>query len=218
MILGHMGENIPFSLARSQMAFSRGASNLKRPVSEYFQEHFWLTTSGYFTPPPFLCMLQVVGADRILFSVDYPFSPNDMGRKFLDSLAVCREDLRKSRTATPKPLLSFELPFRCTPAAQSAVSDCPSSAIPTLAASHSQSTRAAHENTLLGSSYSGLFRFWPPCLCVFVVTLYAIAPTLHRLVRDRTEDYLPRAIRKHHPVRHLRCLRLPSYPRSHQRA
>ena len=95
MILGHMGENIPFSLARSHMAFARGASNLKRQVSEYFQEHFWLTTSGYFTAPPFLCMLQVVGADRILFSVDYPFSSNELGRKFLDGLAISPEDLEK---------------------------------------------------------------------------------------------------------------------------
>jgi uncharacterized protein len=105
MILGHMGENIPFSLARSEMAFSRGASNIKRPVSEYFQEHFWLTTSGYFTSPPFLCMLQIVGADRIMFSVDYPFSPNDIGRKFLDSLTVCREDHEKIAHGNAETLL-----------------------------------------------------------------------------------------------------------------
>ena len=93
MIIGHMGENIPFSLARSQMVFSRGALNLKKQLGDYFQENFWLTTSGYFSLPPFLCMLQVVGADRILFSVDYPFSPNTVGRKFLDSLPVSNEDL-----------------------------------------------------------------------------------------------------------------------------
>ena len=95
MIIGHMGENIPFSLARSQMVFARGALNLKKQLGDYFQENFWLTTSGYFSLPPFLCMLQVVGADRILFSVDYPFSPNTVGRKFLDSLPVSNEDLEK---------------------------------------------------------------------------------------------------------------------------
>ena len=95
IIIGHMGENIPFSLARSEMAFARGASSLRRKVSEYFQEHFWLTTSGYFTVPPFLCMLQVVGADRIMFSVDYPFSSNDVGRQFLDNLAISAEDREK---------------------------------------------------------------------------------------------------------------------------
>lgn len=107
MIIGHMGENVPFSLARSQSVFARGEWNLKRSLSEYFQEHFWLTTSGYFTTPPFLCMLQVVGADRIMFSVDYPFSPNAAGRKFLDSLSVSSEDLEKIAHGNAEKLLKL---------------------------------------------------------------------------------------------------------------
>ncbi len=95
IIIGHMGENLPFSIARAQAVFERAASNLKRPVSEYFQDHFYLTTSGYFTNPPFLCMMQVVGADHVLFSVDYPFSPNTAGRKFLDNLSVSAEIMEK---------------------------------------------------------------------------------------------------------------------------
>jgi len=95
IILGHMGENLPFSLARAEMVLGRGATTLKRSISEYFCEHFYLTTSGYFTLPPFLCMQQVVGIDRIMFSVDYPFSPNTVGRKFLDNLAVSPGDLEK---------------------------------------------------------------------------------------------------------------------------
>ncbi len=87
--------------------FTRGERNLKRSVSEYFQEHFWLTTSGYFTSPPFLCMLQVVGTDRILFSVDYPFSPNTAGRKFLDSLAFSSEDLEKIAHGNAEKLLNL---------------------------------------------------------------------------------------------------------------
>jgi uncharacterized protein len=107
IIIGHMGENLPFSIARSQAVFSRGASIIKRPVGEYFQDHFYLTTSGYFTAPPFLCMLQVVGADRILFSVDYPFSPNEIGRKFLDSLAISSEDLEKIAHRNAEKLLKL---------------------------------------------------------------------------------------------------------------
>ena len=95
IIIGHMGENLPFSIARAESVFGRAASNLKRPISEYFREHFYLTTSGYFTHPPFLCMLQIVGVDRILFSVDYPFSSNAIARKFLDGLPVSPEDLEK---------------------------------------------------------------------------------------------------------------------------
>ena len=64
-------------------------------MGEYFQQHFHITTSGYFTVPPFQCAMEVVGADRILFSVDYPYSPNTAGRKFLDSLPISPEDLGK---------------------------------------------------------------------------------------------------------------------------
>jgi len=107
IIIGHMGENLPFSIARSEMALGRTATNLKRPVSEYFCEHFYLTTSGYFTMPPFLCMQQVVGIDRIMFSVDYPFSPNTLGRKFLDNLAVSPEDLEKIAHRNAEQLLKL---------------------------------------------------------------------------------------------------------------
>jgi predicted TIM-barrel fold metal-dependent hydrolase len=95
IIIGHMGENLPFSIARADSILARGANHLQRRVADYFFENFYLTTSGYFTVPPLLCALQVVGADRILFSVDYPFSPNAEGRDFLDSLPVSPEDMEK---------------------------------------------------------------------------------------------------------------------------
>jgi hypothetical protein len=88
MIIGHMGENLPYSIARAEMVLGRGAANLKRSLGEYFRENFYLTTSGYFSLPPFQCMQQVVGIDRILFSVDYPFSSNMVGREFLRSLPL----------------------------------------------------------------------------------------------------------------------------------
>jgi predicted TIM-barrel fold metal-dependent hydrolase len=39
--------------------------------------------------------LDVIGIDRLMFSIDYPFSPNTQGRAFLDSLRLCGEDLSK---------------------------------------------------------------------------------------------------------------------------
>jgi predicted TIM-barrel fold metal-dependent hydrolase len=95
IIIGHMGENLPFSLARV------------RTVGEYFREHFYLTTSGYFTVPPFVCMQQVVGIDRILFSVDYPFSSNVTGRKFLDELDLSAQDLDKFTHVNAERLLKL---------------------------------------------------------------------------------------------------------------
>src|SRR5690242_2890752 len=95
IIIGHMGEDLPFSIARADAILSRDAKHLKRKIGEYFQEHFYITTSGYFTAPPLLCTLQVMGADRVLFSVDYPYSPNAAGRKFLDSLTLSPQDMEK---------------------------------------------------------------------------------------------------------------------------
>ena len=74
-------------------------------AGEYFREHFYLTTSGYFSTPPFQCMQQVVGIDRIMFSVDYPFSSNIVGRTFLDHLPISAEEKEKVAHGNAEKLL-----------------------------------------------------------------------------------------------------------------
>ena len=86
LIVGHMGEGIPYALARSSGILSP-AAKLPRTVAEYLKSNVAITTSGYFSPEPFRCAKQVVGLDNLLFSVDYPFSPNTRGRSFLDAVA-----------------------------------------------------------------------------------------------------------------------------------
>lgn len=95
LIIGHMGEMIPYMLARIDDTLTPVSTRLQRPVGEYFLRHFFITTSGFFTDPPLLLALQVVGADRILFSVDYPFSANERGRAFLDHAAISPADREK---------------------------------------------------------------------------------------------------------------------------
>jgi predicted TIM-barrel fold metal-dependent hydrolase len=95
IIVGHMGEALPYYIVRADAFLAESAKHLRRRVLEYFHEHFYITTSGCFSLPPFLCALQVAGADRILFSVDYPFSPNALGRAFLDTLPVSPEEIAK---------------------------------------------------------------------------------------------------------------------------
>ncbi|MBV9849278.1 MAG: amidohydrolase [Armatimonadetes bacterium] len=107
IIIGHMGENLPFSLARAESVLSRAPKPLARPLSDYFHANFHVTTSGYFTLPPFLCALEVVGADRLLFSVDYPFSTNPQGRTFLDSLPVAPADKEKIAHGNAERLLGL---------------------------------------------------------------------------------------------------------------
>ena len=51
--------------------------------------------AGFFTVPPFLAALLTFGADRILFSVDFPFSDSTEGTRFLSGLPVSPADRGK---------------------------------------------------------------------------------------------------------------------------
>lgn len=88
VFVGHMGEGIPYFLARMDQAFARADKKLERNIAEIFREQVWITTSGMFTQPPFECAVEVVGLDRMMYSVDYPFSPTTAGKQFLASLEM----------------------------------------------------------------------------------------------------------------------------------
>ncbi|MEZ0357469.1 amidohydrolase family protein [Mycobacterium sp. SA01] len=95
IILGHLGEGLPFHLQRIERMFSDAAPHLARPASSYVQSNFWITTSGYFDEHPFTLARNVIGDSRIMFAVDYPFSDNSTAVSWLDSLhldpdAQCR--------------------------------------------------------------------------------------------------------------------------------
>lgn len=107
IIIGHMGEALPFGIVRADAVLASGAKQLKRRVSDYFHQHFYITSSGFFSQPPFLCALQVVGADRLLFSIDYPFSPNAPGRAFLNALPVSPDDMAKFTHGNAERLLKL---------------------------------------------------------------------------------------------------------------
>jgi hypothetical protein len=90
-----MGEGIPFTLARANTWMTPVATHLERTIEEYFLSNFHITTSGYFSSQTLLCAMSVFGADRIIFSVDYPYSPNSEGRKFLDNAPISIADKEK---------------------------------------------------------------------------------------------------------------------------
>jgi predicted TIM-barrel fold metal-dependent hydrolase len=108
LTIGHMGEGLPFAMARSSAMLSRMAT-LKQPVAEYFRTNIHITTSGYFSLPPLKCALEVVGIERMMFSVDYPFSANTRGRKFLEEAAgmMSAEDLERLAHGNAERLLGL---------------------------------------------------------------------------------------------------------------
>ena len=82
-------------MARCDQIFSPHIVHLTRSVSQTILDHVSITTSGLFTTPPFEVALAVFGVDRILFSVDYPYSSNSHGAEFLQSLPVPAVELEK---------------------------------------------------------------------------------------------------------------------------
>ncbi len=108
LIVGHMGEGLPAMMGRIDETFAEyGARHLARSVTETLHDQLWITTSGFFTLPPFLAALLAFGADRLLFSVDYPFSSNRTAAEFLASLPVSLDDRRKIAHANADALLGL---------------------------------------------------------------------------------------------------------------
>ena len=95
--IGHLGENIPFGLWRidARMEFSRRAYRGKRPLGDYFREHFHITTSGNFNDPAFRCTLETIDNDKVYFSADYPFERMEDAAKWYDASNVISEEQRK---------------------------------------------------------------------------------------------------------------------------
>jgi gamma-resorcylate decarboxylase len=93
IVLGHLGELIPFGLGRleARMRFSPRGYRGKRPLGQYFREHFHITVSGNFNDPAFRCTLEVVGRDRVYFSTDYPYETMDDAAGWFDSTSVIGE-------------------------------------------------------------------------------------------------------------------------------
>jgi 2,3-dihydroxybenzoate decarboxylase len=90
--LGHMGEGLPFWLDRlDKIAAREELATIKRKPSEYFRDNFVITTSAMFWDPILKLSLEVLGPERILFGVDYPFAPNDAGTRWLDAAPISHE-------------------------------------------------------------------------------------------------------------------------------
>jgi predicted TIM-barrel fold metal-dependent hydrolase len=95
--IGHLGENIPFGLWRidARMQFSRRAYRGKRPLGDYFRQHFHITTSGNFNDPAFRCTLDTIDNDKIYFSADYPFERMEDAANWYDATPVITAEQKR---------------------------------------------------------------------------------------------------------------------------
>jgi len=92
LVIGHLGETLPFMLQRLDRGLPPQMTTLDRPISAYLRENLYYTISGLNYTAPFLTLLLEVGANQILFSADYPYSSMIEARSFLDHLPVSPAD------------------------------------------------------------------------------------------------------------------------------
>ena len=102
VVLGHLGEGLPYWLFRldfmhaASIRAKRYASQpkLERKLSEYLRHNFHYTTSGVAWTPPIRYVQQVMGVDRLMYAMDYPyqFVPEEVN--VTDELPIGYEDLK----------------------------------------------------------------------------------------------------------------------------
>lgn len=99
MIIGHMGEGIPFSLwridNRNAWVKAKHKNAAQHSIRHYFEKNFWITVSGNFHTPSLVSAMMEMGSDRIMFSTDWPFENVDHASNWFDSSEISDNDKRK---------------------------------------------------------------------------------------------------------------------------
>ncbi|MGB7257029.1 MAG: amidohydrolase family protein [Pseudolabrys sp.] len=99
IVLGHLGEGIPVQLwridHRNGWMNARHKYAAKGPVADYFRNHFWLTTSGNYSTSALVQAAAELGAERILFSVDWPFEDVGEAAEWIDGAKIGEADRQK---------------------------------------------------------------------------------------------------------------------------
>jgi predicted TIM-barrel fold metal-dependent hydrolase len=108
IVVGHMGELIPFNIKRINAALTMGnwllanqstataaESIMKQSVYYYMRQNVFITTSGVFDQVALTCAVEELGIDNVLFSVDDPFGDNFEGVDFLNKVNLPKEDKEK---------------------------------------------------------------------------------------------------------------------------
>jgi 2,3-dihydroxybenzoate decarboxylase len=100
LVLGHLGETLPYLLWRFDSRAKIYGLTLKKCPSDYIRENLLVTMSGMFSREPLICAVDALGGDRVMFSADYPFESAKEAAVFIDAVdlteanraAICWEN------------------------------------------------------------------------------------------------------------------------------
>ena len=106
VIVGHLGEGLSFGIWRVDNRIRRGSGTpkAKLPMSQYLHENFYITTSGNFRTQALTNVILEVGADRVLYSVDYPYKDVVEAREWFDRASISEFDRSKIARANAQEL------------------------------------------------------------------------------------------------------------------
>jgi 2,3-dihydroxybenzoate decarboxylase len=96
IVIGHLGERIPYDLWRLDHRLRKVPDRpAKRTMTDYFRDNFHVTTSGNFCTQSLIHAILAIGADRVLFAVDYPFEDHMQGCDWFDAAEIAEPDRLK---------------------------------------------------------------------------------------------------------------------------
>ncbi len=96
MIVGHMGEGLPFFYERIVGDLGDVTENaLNKPVGQYFNDNFWFTTSAFFQDELLHLLLKYISVDRVMFGTDYPFADMKQGTDWFRAVVLPRDAKEK---------------------------------------------------------------------------------------------------------------------------
>ena len=110
VILGHLGETLPYFSWRIQHCFEYNPSNkrVQRRLQDYLCDNFYVSTSGIFSDQALIGAMLTIGADRILFACDYPYEVMEPAARWIERASISEGDRRKIAAGNARRL--FKIP------------------------------------------------------------------------------------------------------------
>ena len=107
LLLGHMGETLPFLLWRLDKRAQAFTQGVAIKPSEIFRRNIAITTAGTFSDEPLDCALKALGEDSIMFSVDHPFEDMKEAAAWLDAAPISETVGEKISSGNAKRILKL---------------------------------------------------------------------------------------------------------------